>query len=64
MFRSMNKYWYKNLDKSKGEVNNTKYYEILGVSKNASPDDIRKAYRKLAAVLHPDKKTGDKDKVK
>ncbi len=40
------------------------YYELLGVQKNSSKEDIKKAFHKLAHKFHPDKKEGDSDKFK
>lgn len=41
-------------------VNNTEYYKILGIGKDASEADIKKAYRKESLKWHPDKNPGDK----
>ena len=40
------------------------YYEVLGIEKKASKDDIKKAFHKLAHKYHPDKKGGDEAKFK
>lgn len=41
------------------------YYDVLGINKSASQDEIKKAYRKLAKMYHPDnKETGDAEKFK
>ena len=40
------------------------YYEVLGIDRNASKDEIKRAYHRLAHKFHPDKKGGDEQKFK
>lgn len=46
----------------KKEIDNTKYYTLLQVSKEATQDEIKKSFRKIAIKEHPDK-GGDPEKV-
>ena len=54
----------KSMISAKGSSNSEKWYKILGLTKNATAADVKKAYRKMAVKYHPDKLIGVSEDIK
>lgn len=52
------------MDEEEKDVDTTKLYEVLEVTKEATEAEIKKAFKKMTLLYHPDRPTGDEQKFK